>query len=309
MKTEQLRERLLSALLDVCWRQWTAIGVAGVRRSEAAAIDPEALAMITLVAGRHDARLFDEMLDWLVVNPGLVDIARFERMSKRFPEPQQRLARVVLTKLAESGRATLRQVAYGASVANEGAGSYSLEPLFLGEAGRKAVSWTGRDEDFARAGFDRGVIELRGMSMAPDAASPAAIRFRARALVGLGARAEVLTYLWKHDWAHGRRIAQASAYPQSSVADYLSSLAGAKLADQRVEGRKVLYRLSSSLADIGRSESRYVDWVLAFPAVAAVLGALTPVDAPDEVRWIRLETALREAASGLAAEGLDVIVP
>lgn len=49
--------------------------VGGVRASCASIVDPEALVVATAEFGRWDARLFDEMLDWLVANAAYVDWA------------------------------------------------------------------------------------------------------------------------------------------------------------------------------------------------------------------------------------------
>src|ERR1700728_1735772 len=68
-------------LLDFLWRQWSAIGVAGHARTEDnCIIDPEALLLLTCTVGRHDARLFDEMLDWLQVNGWLINVMRLKRI-------------------------------------------------------------------------------------------------------------------------------------------------------------------------------------------------------------------------------------
>lgn len=116
-----------------------------------------------------------------------------------------------------------------------------------------------------RAGFTRATPELRDMSQQPRGAIPVALRFRARALVGLGPRAEVLVYLWTHTRAHGRLIATRAAYGQTAVAEYLAALEHAGLARRREEGRKVEYMLEETLRGIADPPPAYVDWVRAWP--------------------------------------------
>jgi len=62
-------------LLDFLWRQWSTLGVAGqAQRGDDRIIDLEALLLLTCTIGRYDARLFDEMLDWLQTNGWLINV-------------------------------------------------------------------------------------------------------------------------------------------------------------------------------------------------------------------------------------------
>ncbi|HEY5473384.1 MAG TPA: hypothetical protein VIK32_09360, partial [Candidatus Limnocylindrales bacterium] len=80
MKTSDLYDHLADVTLELAWRQWTAIGVAGARSGRQTIVDPEALLLATLSVGRLDARLFDEVLDWVAVNAQLLDMARLRRL-------------------------------------------------------------------------------------------------------------------------------------------------------------------------------------------------------------------------------------
>lgn len=59
------RHPFLDLALDLCWGQWTALGVAGnaVQRGHAI-VDPEALVLFTGALGDIDPRLRDEAVDW-----------------------------------------------------------------------------------------------------------------------------------------------------------------------------------------------------------------------------------------------------
>ncbi len=55
----------LELAIDLCWRQWTALGVAGDASQKGHAIvDPEALVLFTGALGSIDPRLRDESIDW-----------------------------------------------------------------------------------------------------------------------------------------------------------------------------------------------------------------------------------------------------
>lgn len=85
MKTSLInfKDQLLESLLRFLWRQWSALGVAGYARSDDNwMIDPEALLLFSTEVARHDARLFDEIFDWLRVNGGWINLQRLGRMQK-----------------------------------------------------------------------------------------------------------------------------------------------------------------------------------------------------------------------------------
>lgn len=70
-----------SKLLAFLWRQWSALGVAGSERGDdTRIIDPEALLLFSTTFARHDARLFDEIIDWLEKNGSSISLVRLSRM-------------------------------------------------------------------------------------------------------------------------------------------------------------------------------------------------------------------------------------
>src|SRR5438034_11282874 len=75
------REKYQESLLRFLWRQWSAFGVAGQTRGEDNWIgDPEGLLLFTCTVGRHDPRLFDEVMDWLHENGRFLNIHRLKRI-------------------------------------------------------------------------------------------------------------------------------------------------------------------------------------------------------------------------------------
>ena len=78
---KKFKGEYLTLLLDFLWRQWSALGVAGqARANDDWIVDPEALLLLTCTVGRHDPRLFDEMLDWLQANGWLINVMRLKRI-------------------------------------------------------------------------------------------------------------------------------------------------------------------------------------------------------------------------------------
>ena len=84
MSASNFRNELKKALLELAWRQWMQFGVAGSSQaSERYILDPEALLIFTAYIGRHDQRLFDEVMDWLCVNHRFINVMRLRALSKR----------------------------------------------------------------------------------------------------------------------------------------------------------------------------------------------------------------------------------
>ena len=78
------RDAFLGELRALVWEQWSQMGVSAPppERREGRAADPEALLVLALHVGRHDPRLFDEILDWLARNLGVVSTQRLRNLGK-----------------------------------------------------------------------------------------------------------------------------------------------------------------------------------------------------------------------------------
>jgi hypothetical protein len=306
-----LHDELLDALLGLAWRQWTAAGVAGTVESRRALVDPEALLVASMTLGRYDARLFDEILDWLTHSSRLLDLSRLRRLAGRGEPIGRRLlttsVRLAVQNGGPPGLRTFLDRESVATIAPDGVAGSDLEPVFFAESGAES-GWQQPDPLFAAAGFVRSPVRLRGLSGSASAVNPVCLRFRLRALVGLGPRAEVLTYLATHGWSHGRLIAERAAYGQAPVAAYLSSLLDARLVERRDDGNKVLYRLSGPLAGAFPAGAVFVDWVTLWPALASLLNASRPDALSEDARWVRLAQVLIANEPAWRAEGFEAEV-
>lgn len=300
-----LEHALREAILELCWRQWTAAGLAGTQEDTRTLIDPEALLIASLTLGRYDARFFDEVLDWAVQNWRLLDSARLKRIARGASGTERALLEVV-SRMASGDRAAAKlRDELAPAAAHQTADSGALQNLFFSQ-GPDEESWIEPDPIFKAAGFLRSPARLRGLSRRPRAANPACLRFKLRALCGVGSRAEVLAYLLTHDWAHGRLIADRGAYPQGPVASYLVSLLEAGMVERREEGKKVVYRLQGDLQLVPAEPPRFVDWIRVWPSLTGLLEAMRPAPATEEAWWLRLAQSLSENQAALRAEGFEV---
>ncbi len=307
MNPSELQGLLRDSLTELAWSQWGAIGVAGSGTKASALIDPEALLVASASIARWDARLFDEILDWVSANGVLLDAARLRRLAERATSAQRRVVLAIL-RSSDRGReiTPLRRVE-GALVAKEELGTYGTEPLFHA-SGAGPAQWTSLDDTFADLGFQRSIARLKSMSTPPDGSSPACLRFALRGLVGTGARAEVLAYLLTHGWAHGRLIAEYAAYNQSVVAEYLGSLFDAGQVEKRVRGRRLEYRIVGILRSALPNAPESVAWHRVWPAVVAILEAPS-ADISEQAQWVRLADVLDAQSEELSSEGFELDVP
>lgn len=157
--------------------------LAAPRRRSPWAQDPEALVIFTLEVARDDPRLFDEVLDWLVVNETLLSVRRLRSMCRGSED--RRLLDATLGWVAQfRPRARLKPRV-------EHPSDTDLLPLF------RELSTPARSNDpaFAAAGLLRPVATPSGKAGHPDLRAPINLIFRLRQLLGVSARAEIMRFL------------------------------------------------------------------------------------------------------------------
>ncbi len=232
------RDQLRASLLTFLWGQWSALGVAGHTKTTGPwSIDPEALLLLTCTVARHDARLFDEVLDWLRLNGSFIHVQRLRRM-------QQTEGFAGLPVLAGIARLTGR----GAE-ALKWKGLASIEPpthpesLFFRPDYRPMPVIVAPDPVFARAGFLRDPVVRREQTQAFRYDKPAALMLQLRALLGVNARADIIHYLLTHEAAHPSEIARQTCYFTKTIQDALVDMHRSGVVNVRTTGREKHYWL------------------------------------------------------------------
>ncbi len=277
------RQRYRDLALEFLWRQWSAIGVAGhTSARDSRLIDPEALLLVTTTFGRHDPRLFDEVLDWLDTNGRLVNLQRLQNLGEIIGD------RSVLDAIA--ARVGNRSVnSKWRSLSREEGGSTGPRRLFhdlpvMGEP----------DETFARHGWLRGAVKLRQLSQSPDPNLPENFLFKLRALFGMQARAEIMAFLLAHESGHPGDMAGRIAYFPRTVQTTLNDMEHSGHMLSRRDGREKRFWLR-------RSEWRFLmTWC--GPDTAQ------PVF-PSWVDWAPLFASMEALWRFLEKPGLDVTPP
>src|SRR5277367_3972845 len=160
MDVSALRHRLSDQLVAFAWEQWAQMGLlATPHRHSPWAQDPEALIVFTLEVARAEPRLFDELLDWMLLNEPLLSVRRLRAMC--IDEVDRSLTAATLAWLAhQRPRARL-------GAGTERAAPLTLQPLFQSEI-RVGES----DQTFASAGWLRSPLSPSHKSQSPDLMAP-----------------------------------------------------------------------------------------------------------------------------------------
>jgi len=223
MPISALRAEVDERARAFAWAQWSQMGVsARSERRDPWAIDPEALLLFSLEIGRDDPRLFDEVLDWVVVNERLVSIRRLRNLARE--DADRALMGALLAWLVR-----LRPRARLAGKSGDATRVGEVQPLF------RSTSTPIRDPDeaFLEHGYLRARHEPRGNSQPPDPSLPVNFAFRLRHLLGVGARAEVTRVLLGVDAPRVsvQVIAESAGYAKRNVHEALTSLVAARVVD------------------------------------------------------------------------------
>jgi len=273
-------------------------------------IDPECLLAFTTEVARHDARLFDEVLDWVATNGRWINAQRLSTIVERDHVGDAAVVGAVASWMsARDKSAKWRRLASRAV----GAGEQRGVPLFQSSVPSAAQEPKARDPHFLRYGLLRGPVHARGLTRAVDMKPPENVVFKCRAAFGIGTRADVMAYLVCTDGGHPRRIAEILGYNHVRVTDVLASMAEAGMATMHAVGRTKHYR-----ADRERwrplfipDESRAAQWVNWRPLTRGLTTLWREAWALDDTRAdayvvsSKMRQAMRAARDDLQRSGME----
>jgi hypothetical protein len=258
-----LSRHLSDQLVAFAWDEWAQMGLlATPHRRSPWAQDPEALIVFTLEVARADARLFDELMDWLLVNESLLSVRRLRAIC--IDETDRMLVEAALGWLAHQ-----RPRTRGGN-REPVAATTALRPLFHSGG---PVSET--DVDFAAAGWSRPTLVPSRKSTPPDPMAPINLAFRLRQIVGVGVRSEAVRVLLTTDAprVNAQTLAHSTGYAKRNVHETLAGLSKADVV--------------SALTVNGEQRYKAVR-----PAWAALLGC-PPDQLPLDRDWPQMLGALR----------------
>lgn len=225
-----------AATLALLWRQWTTFGVSGhiAPASGDFLLDPEALLLASTTLARLDARLFDEVLDWLQDQADWINLQRLVRLQKDHALGDATVLAAIATRLAclpahKKWRTLVKPTVVP---------SAAPAPLFP-EAGHFGAS----DPDFLAHGWQRGPVRYRGLATAPRMDHASNLLLKLRALFGRQSRAEVMAWLLAHDSGHPAEIARQTGHFRRSIQLTLNELERSGHIRARREAREKQFSL------------------------------------------------------------------
>lgn len=284
-------------LLRFLWRQWSAVGVAGhARPGDPWVIDPEALLLLTCTVGRHEPRLFDEVIDWLQENGRLINILRLKRILAKEKFAGARVLAAIAGLMSKGTEITKwKQLAAFSDI------GYQPEPFFYGEDGEALPTLGEPDPHFTRYGYTRGPLRQRGYSQKFRPTELTNLALQMRALFGVNSRADTVLYLLTHEAAHSSQIAREAYYYERAIQNTLVDLSDSGVIQFRSSSREKHYWLKpenwANLLDRTEQFPKWVTWPPLFSALERIwlnlnnprLVFLDPLLQSSELRQIMFE--------------------
>lgn len=233
------RTRFESAVHGLLWRQWTMLGVAGTgpAGSSSAPVDPEALLLLTLESARTEPRLFDEVLDWLLLHGHAIDVQRLRNLQGEDSESPGRLMSAVAAFVGEKDASSK----WKRLAAPPRKPPRQMEALFLLPGTPGLADSSAINSLFTKYGYRRHPIRPRGLTGPIPKRLAASLRFQLRALFGLGIRAEALTYLVSGRSGHVKEISTVAGYSTLGTHQALGELAGSEVVQVKTKGNRKIY--------------------------------------------------------------------
>ena len=303
-----LASDLEDGALDFLWRQWCTLGVLGTAGGEARwIIDPEALLLLTSETARHDARLFDEVLDWMRVNSRWINTQRLSTLNSRYGLGDTRVMAAIARHMLQHDPPA-KWTRWTRAV---GAASPADALFYRGDRPLRGP-FPDPDRDFESYGLLRPAITPRTISQAIPMMQPCALRFRLRALFGLGMRADILCYLLAQGEAHPSGLAKELGYSQKRVQDTLNELAVSGCVQVHRVGRLKMYDLARERwADFLIPQKphfpAWIDWVALARGLTTLWRAVWTLPRENDDSYVassRLRKAMRAARGDLYESGI-----
>jgi len=319
MSQKDFRDLFLENILNFLWRQWSALGVLGEARTKDPWIyDPEPMLLFSLEMGRYEPRLFDEVVDWLIVNNKWIDMQRLRGILREKDEIDRNLVGAVAAFLANQGNERKWNNLSQFCKSHVSNSPNNPESLFYEKNGKSHPITKTPDPSFLTYGFNRPQLRVRRMTRKVPITSYNTLRFLLRALFGLGSRAECLAYLLTHDAGHPSEISRRIGISVRGTQDALIELSRSGLILTRVKGkRRIEYWLSQErwwefLSKGSISEIKkpiWIDWIALYSALSQVWASLIEIrreGMSDYMRSSKLRDSLEMVGSEFAKSGLDI---
>lgn len=262
MSVIRFKQELLNAILELLWKQWTLLGVAGqINTNDNLVLDPEALLIFSAHFARFDQRLYDLVIDWLQCNGESINLPRLKALLKRFSEVDRNslgfITAVVKTKKLNVFAKTL--LPKNAEVA----------PMFF-----ENDFVSSPDETALRYGFKRNrYVPSNKVVPFPDNGN-ASLLLRLRGAFGMSARAEAILTMLNEEFCRIQDVADAGGFSWKAASDVLTELCTSGVTvtlDKNKRGRTYFLKDASTMRSLfGVETVCFPDWLTIFEMLSTV---------------------------------------
>lgn len=271
---KRFREELVLKTLDFLWDRWSEFGVSGqVQKQDERIIDPEALILFSFTVARYDARLFDEIIDWILINGQFLNMQRFQNLIKTYGFEGAPVLSAVAMMQQESGSYGLKWKKIASAYKKTQA-----EPLFYLVSGDALPMPEIQDDNFKKCGFYRGEINLRGKSQIFPKNGFSSLILRLRGLFGVNIRCELLALIAAVEEIYASEAARKTCFYQKSVQQALNEMHSSGALKSVSTGKIKKYRLTPGVLDgllkIDRKSPKWFAWAPAFRALEMIIQKL-----------------------------------
>lgn len=222
MSAREYKKRLYEAVLDLLWKQWTALGIPGHATALKlnTVLDPEAMLVFSAGFARYDQRLYDLILDWLQVHSSQINIQRLKALQAKSEWKDSASLGYMAVVTAEADPIRWKKPAA------DGKPDDAAFPvgLFLDGDGRPERFVPRRDVLALQYGFVRNVRRSTQKTPASLPRTPSTLLLRMRGLLGISARAETLLVLLTSPQCKVQDIVERSGFIWKSIQDVLTEL-------------------------------------------------------------------------------------
>lgn len=280
------------AATEAAWAQWASLGAAvtGDRApASRSVVDPEALVLASLHMAQGERRLWDLLEGWAQEGARLLSVQRAQGLASRFPD---------------GARARI--------------GDFARLAVEAGDRRWRRLAREAADDAAVPRGKPFGRIQLT--------AAPA-LMLRLRAGLGVGSKADVLTYLLAEGGAPRsvKDAVFATAYTDRAVRTALEEMARAGFLAQR-PGRPATYAADPEAwgqllghagcgvpgGAAGAPIPRWNAWATLYAALAAIAGWARDAEEAGWSAYVagsRARTLVEQHAAPLRSGGFEVAVP
>jgi len=258
-------------MLENIWRQWTAIGVAGqVENPASSLIDPEAILLCTLALGRYDARLFDEIIDWLYVNGEFINVQRLTALQEQYKFDAAPQLSAIAEYLSQKSEYRLKWQRVSELYKTDGE-----HALFYTVTGKPLPVGNDRDGYFLKKGLIRNKVTLRHYSSPFPVEGAPSLLLRLRALIGVSARSELICVLAGETEVHSAQVARLTGYNRKTVQNALREMSRSGVVECRESEREKYYRMKAFPFDPNTPEKvQWISWAPLYKGIEILWNGL-----------------------------------